>query len=245
MKIDLIFSAEQCKTELVKGKTAVIIDVLRASTVITTALSNGARGIAPFVAADEAISFREHHKANGEEQILLAGEHRCVKLPGFDLDNSPGLYTQDVVSGKIIAMVTTNGTVAIRNAREADRIYILCMLNLCAITRRLAENKRDVVFVCSGALGRFSLEDGICAGICIDRLCATINCALSDGARLLRDYYRIHQDDIIQVLHQVDHSKRLVDWGYAADLDACFTRDTINLIPEYRDELIMPVFPDS
>jgi 2-phosphosulfolactate phosphatase len=244
MKIDLIFSAEQCKTELVKGKTAVIIDVLRSSTVIATALFNGARGIAPFAAADEALSFRERHRANGDEQVLLAGEYRCVKLPGFDLDNSPGLYTRDVVSGKIIAMVTTNGTVAIRNAMEADRLYILCMLNLYAITRRLAEDGRDVVFVCSGALGRFSLEDGICAGICIDRLCATSDCVLGDGARLLQDYCHTHQDDIIQVLYQVDHSKRLVDWGFAGDLDACFALDTINLIPESRDSLIVPAFPN-
>jgi 2-phosphosulfolactate phosphatase len=243
MKIDLIFSAEQCKTELVKEKTAVIIDVLRTTTVITTALSNGARGIAPFTTVDEAISFRKH-QTDGDEQVLLAGEYRCVKHPGFDLDNSPKLYTRDVVSGKIIAMVTTNGTIAIHNAMEADRIYVLCMLNLQAITRRLAEDGRDVAFVSSGALGRFSLEDGICAGMCIDRLCATHDCVLSDGARLMQDYCHTHRDDILQVLHQVDHSKRLTGWGYADDLDTCFALDTINLIPEYRDNLIIPIFPN-
>ncbi|MDR1316507.1 MAG: 2-phosphosulfolactate phosphatase [Spirochaetales bacterium] len=238
MKLDAVFTAEQCREDLVKGKTAVIIDVLRSTTVITTALNNGALWIVPFAKAGEALAFRDEQKQKNPAEILLAGEYRCVKLPGFDLDNSPRLYDRKTVENKIIAMVTTNGTVSIMNARPADSLYILCMLNMEALARRLVQENRDTVFVCSGAIGRFSLEDGICAAVCIDRIHEKTGCGLTDAASLLWEFYRTRRENIQQVLYSVDHSQRLRDWGFGADLAPCFTLDTTPLVPVYESGLI-------
>jgi 2-phosphosulfolactate phosphatase len=236
MKLDAVFTARQCKEDLVKGKTAVVIDVLRSTTVITTALDNGARGIAPFAAAGDALAFREDQK--NERDVLLAGEYRCVKLPGFDLDNSPRLYDRKTVENKLIAMVTTNGTISLVNARSADAVYILCMLNMEAVSRRLARENRDILFICSGAIGRFSLEDGICAAICMDRILEKTECVLTDAAVLLWEFYRTRKPNIHHVLYGADHSKRLAGWGFGADLAPCFTLDTTQTIPVYENGLV-------
>jgi phosphosulfolactate phosphohydrolase-like enzyme len=112
------------------------------------------------------------------------------------------------------------------------------MLNMEAVSRRLARENRDVLFICSGAVGRFSLEDGICAALCMDRLIEKTECALTDAAVLLWEFYRTRKQNISQVLYGVDHSKRLVNWGFGDDLAPCFTLDTTQTVPVYEDGLI-------
>jgi 2-phosphosulfolactate phosphatase len=204
--------------------------------VITTALDNGARGIVPFARAEDALAFRDRRKTEGD--VLLAGEYRCVKLPGFDLDNSPRLYDRKTVEGKLIAMVTTNGTVSIVNAAPADAVYILCMPNRDAVSRLLVEENRDVVFVCSGAVGRFSLEDGICAALCMDRIIGKTECVLTDAASLLWEFYRTRRENILEVLYSVDHSRRLDAWGFGGDRAPCFALDTTRTVPVYEDGML-------
>ena len=73
MKIDVIISADYIDSEVLKGKIAVVIDMLRATSVITTALYNGAKKVIPVVSVEEAFEKAKELKSLGEE-VLLGGE---------------------------------------------------------------------------------------------------------------------------------------------------------------------------
>ncbi len=91
MKIDVIISADYIDSEALKGKIAVVIDMLRATSVITTALYNGAKKVIPVVSVEEAFEKAKELKSLGEE-VLLGGERKALKIDGFDFSNSPLEY---------------------------------------------------------------------------------------------------------------------------------------------------------
>ncbi|MDP7206643.1 MAG: 2-phosphosulfolactate phosphatase, partial [Pirellulaceae bacterium] len=65
------------------GATAVVIDVLRATTTISAALANGADAILPCLDLDQARQRAEQTRP----RPLLGGERQGLKIDGFDLGN--------------------------------------------------------------------------------------------------------------------------------------------------------------
>jgi 2-phosphosulfolactate phosphatase len=150
-----------------RGGVAVVVDVLRATTVMVYALANGCEAVIPCGEIDEAQAV-----AAGlpEGTALLGGERGGLPIPGFDLGNSPGDYTREVCEGKTLVMTTTNGTRAILASQEAERVYITSFANLKATTDELLVQflKKDhghpIHIVCAGTEGFISLEDSLLAG---------------------------------------------------------------------------------
>ena len=235
MNIDVVFTAQTCSKERVKGKNAVVIDVLRFTSVVAAAMANGAKGIVPFLSVEGA----EQYRKDSTEEILLGGERACNKIPGFDFGNSPLEYTPEAVEGKLIGITTTNGTVAIGNAAEATALYALSLLNLQAVVDRLLDGGEDVVIVCSGTLARFALEDGLCAGAAIARLMADTTCELSDSAYLLSTFYEQNKGTLKAVLSRSVHARRLLRLGYTEDLDYCCTVDKFDVVPVLSKGMLM------
>ena len=143
------------------GTTAVIIDLLRASTTITTALAAGADGVIPSATVDEARQLAEKFAAG---EVLLGGERGGTMIEGFDLDNSPTAYTPERVGGKPIVFTTTNGTAAIAASAAADRILVGCFANFNTLVDLVIRDGRPVRLICAGTGGEISAEDVICAG---------------------------------------------------------------------------------
>src|SRR4051812_2934497 len=110
MKLDVVFSPRELSASDVADRTVFVIDVLRATTTICAALHNGARAIVPVSDTEEATRLVT---VLGAADVLLAGERNTVRIPGFQLGNSPDEMTADVVKGKTIIMTTTNGTSAL------------------------------------------------------------------------------------------------------------------------------------
>lgn len=167
----------------VSGKTAVIIDVLRASSTIVTALDHGAAAVIP--CADPAEAGRLKASLAGTP-VLLGGERGGVRIDGFDLGNSPAEYTREVVAGRKIVFTTTNGTRALLKCRDAHRIVIGCWLNLASLAHWLAHTVTDVHLVCAGTDGIVSGEDVLAAGAFVRQL-TTIHGAelsLNDSAAI-------------------------------------------------------------
>ena len=79
-----------------RGGIAVVIDVLRASTTMVTALANGARSVIP---CRDVESARQIAAGYPPGEVLLGGERRGVRIEGFHLDNSPAAYSLDRVLG--------------------------------------------------------------------------------------------------------------------------------------------------
>ncbi len=155
-----------------KGGVAVVVDVLRATTVMVHALTSGCEAVIPCLEIDDA---RRAAASLPPGTAILGGERGGLPIEGFDLGNSPGDYTPEVCQGKTLVMTTTNGTKAILASLEAERVLIGAFGNLGPLIRQLSVNLISddglpVHIVCSGTEGFISLEDSLLAGALVDGL---------------------------------------------------------------------------
>ncbi|KRQ86709.1 putative 2-phosphosulfolactate phosphatase [Caloramator mitchellensis] len=220
-------SVDEVNKSSLVDKNVVVIDALRATSVIVTAVNNGAVVI-PILEIEEALK----HKDKG---YLLGGERRGLKIEGFDLGNSPFEYKREIVEGRKIIFTTTNGTRAIYKAFDANNIYIASMLNGKATARKVVEENKDTVIICAGTYGRLSLDDFICAGKVIYEMNYLMECRLDDSSTAAYLAYRDYKDKILEYVKNAKHYKYLISIGCAEDIRYCFTEDIIDVVPCYRD----------
>lgn len=225
MKIDLIIASGIKTNREFHGKTVVVIDVLRATSSIITALANGCLDLLPVAEpVDAAFICRQIG-----ENCLAGGERNGLKIPGFDLGNSPLEYTPEKVSGKRVVLCTTNGTKALKEAESAAEILIGAFLNIGKIISYL-KNKKEIVLFCAGKNGEPGLEDLLCAGLIIERLIAEgIEVELTDAAYLGLIVYRqliSTSGDLTEAVYQAKHAQYLASIGFAADISYCVQVDT-------------------
>jgi 2-phosphosulfolactate phosphatase len=231
MKIDIHYSSQHLDDLYFTGKTSVVIDVLRATTVIVSALKNGAREIIPVNTVDFAM------KVSGNAfggQTILGGERNTKKVEGFNLGNSPLEYTTEIVAGKSIILYTTNGSKAIVKAKFSENLFICCFHNLPFIANHLIALNKDVEVICAGTNGNFNLEDAICAG----RLLSEIwkineNIEISDCGRASLVLNKSFGKNIVKMLKETEHGKLLIENGFAEDIKECAQYGITDLIPYY------------
>ena len=231
MRIDVAPTADAVVPGDLAGVTALVIDVLRASTTIITALSNGCDAIVPVADPQEARR-RAGDARNGG--TLVAGERQGEPIPGFDLSNSPVEFQSPHVRGKTVYFTTSNGTRALLAARAAEASGSAALVNVTAAAAWAVQGGRDVTIVCSGSHGRHSLEDWTCGGLAIDRIIAAMpGAVLSEAARDALATGRRYGADIGRLKHDAPWARRLIAAGRAADVDACLRLDTTELVPRY------------
>jgi 2-phosphosulfolactate phosphatase len=149
------------------GGIAVVVDVLRATTVIVEALASGCKAVVPCAEIEQAKAVAASLQAGS---VLLAGERQGLPIPGFDLGNSPGEFVPEVCRGRTLVMTTTNGTRAILASRNAKRVYIAGFTNLRATSDEISvqflkkDHGHSVHIICAGTDGHISLEDSLLAG---------------------------------------------------------------------------------
>ncbi|MEW8994127.1 2-phosphosulfolactate phosphatase family protein [Clostridium sp.] len=232
MNIDVVISAQHIKPEKFKDRIVVVIDVLRATSVMVTALNNGCDKIIPVKEIEEAV----HIASKDRNNYLLGGERGGVRIENFDFSNSPLDYTQDIVKGKSLIMTTTNGTRAIKNSEEAEKIFIGALINGRVVAEKLAKLNKDVTFVNAGTDGEFSMDDFITSGYIINCLRDIMKnqCTLTDIAKT-SEYVYINNPSIISFVKDALHYKRMKDLKYHEDLRYCLSKDLVNIVPEYKD----------
>ncbi|MEM1658920.1 MAG: 2-phosphosulfolactate phosphatase [Candidatus Jordarchaeales archaeon] len=167
MIVRLAFGAEGALRAALKGHILVVVDTLRASTTVTTILENGGVGVVPALTIEEAVGkARELLRTRGVG-VLLAGERRGLKIPGFDFGNSPLEFTRDVVEGKIVVLTTTNFTQAVCQAVGAPAVFAGCLRNASAVAEaagsEATKTGRKLTVVHVGRRGEFSPEDYVTA----------------------------------------------------------------------------------
>jgi 2-phosphosulfolactate phosphatase len=231
MKINVHFSNLFIDELYFTGKTSVVIDVLRASTVVVTALSNGARDIVPVNTFDFAMKI-SGNTAPG--QTILGGERNTKMIEGFNLGNSPLDYLPEAIAGKTIVHYTTNGSKAIIKAKFSANLFVCCFNNLPAVANHLIALGQDVEISCAGSNGGFNLEDSICAG----RLIGEINnlddtIEPSDSAKACVSLNKSMGKNILRMLKSTEHGKLLIENGFTEDLKICAQFGTTDLIPYY------------
>ena len=237
MRIDLHFTPHQTDELALREKTVVVIDVLRASTTIVTALSNGAREIIPVATVESAV------KISGNlfgDVILLGGERNGRMIDGFNLGNSPAEYTPERVRGKAIIFSTTNGSQAIVKARYARELFVCGFVNMETVAEALRSAPRDFTIVCAGNDGVLSMEDSVCAGMLVSRVAAPgkLEADLSDGALVARTLYRTFGRGILKMMKSSDHGRHLLEIGFGDDLKICSGIDTLPVLPLLEGNVI-------
>ena len=217
------------------GCTAVVIDVLRASTTITTALAAGASAVLPCLDVAEA-----RRRAAERPGSLLGGERGGRRIEGFDLGNSPAEYTAQRVADRTIVFTTTNGTKALMRCTHATHVLVGCLANCGAVCQAVASDDR-VDLICAGTDGAVSLEDAVAAGAMASRLLAQNNTwRLNDAALLCHEAWASRVGEppdrgrVVAMLKDSRGGKNLIEIGMEDDLPRAAELDRYRVVPVLR-----------
>lgn len=206
---------------------AVVIDVLRATTSIVVAFQHGCRSILPVASAAEARSARA-----ASPGAVLAGEEGGLRVPGFDLGNSPREFTRQVVAGRDVILTTSNGTKTLRAIAGGRTVAIGAFRNRSTVAGWLVGRGADSLIVCSGYEGGFSLEDAVCAGAIVDRAAQlATGLVLGDGARASQVLWERCGSDLVRLFRETDWGRRILALGFEADLAVCAELDATDVVP--------------
>jgi 2-phosphosulfolactate phosphatase len=232
MKINVLFSPSVVDELYFSEKTVVVIDILRATTTIITALENGAKEIVPVNSI--AFAMKASNSIFGG-QTLIGGERNTKKIDGFNLGNSPLEYTESNVAAKSIILFTTNGSKAIVKTKYSKSTLISAFSNVRSIAEYLiGQNESSVEIVCSGSNGFFCIEDTVCAGLIIQEIQKLAeHVELSDGSAAALSLALSVGTDIYKMMAASDHGKTLLKNGFDEDIKFCSRLNTSKLIPEY------------
>jgi 2-phosphosulfolactate phosphatase len=240
MTLDVAFSPLELTPADVAGRTVVVIDVLRATTTICTALAAGAREVVVTAGVDEAIRLAQ---TLDPASTLLAGERNAIRIAGFQLGNSPGEMTPDVVRDRTLVMTTTNGTAALLAAAGAREVIVAAAVNLNAASERARAAfaaDRNVMIICAGREHGFGLDDAYVAG----RIAVAIlggrrhRKGLNDAALVAVDLVIRYGDRVERVLGLSRAGRELTALGFRADIEAAARVDACPVVPIYHDRRV-------
>jgi len=228
MKIEVFFSPASVDELGMRGRNVVIIDVLRASTTICTALRNGAREVIPTADIENATKISANLSSDSR---LLGGERQGKKIDGFDLGNSPLEYTPEKVGGKTIVFTTTNGAGAIYKCRYASMAVVGSFANTSAVVQTILDIGGTWTILCSGRQGAFSIEDATCAGEIVSKVNAVTKVETDDAGLTSVILYNKFKKTILGMMKQSTHGKYLISIGFEDDLKFCAEIDSIPVLP--------------
>ena len=225
--------------EPLDGSTVVVVDVLRATTTIVSALSNGAKEVLPQPSIEAA---RTAHQSIGKNSVM-GGERQGKIVDGFHHGNSPLEYTSEAILGRILILATTNGTVAMEACRSADRVLIGAMVNVDAVAEVVYDIPR-VCVMCSGTDRIITSEDVCFAGLLLERMLARRAAKnlsapfLTDAANIALDHWRTVDREVATGKPLVEFFKtarggiNLVRIGHEADVEFASRIDSFDTVPE-------------
>ncbi|MBL6724963.1 MAG: 2-phosphosulfolactate phosphatase [Rubripirellula sp.] len=232
--VDNVLSVQRVQCDL-----AVVIDVLRATSVIVTALNSGAKQVTTCGTVDEA----RHFASKSPGRSLLCGERNCKKIDGFDLGNSPLEYVPEIISGAEIFLTTTNGTRAIESMSEVPSVAIASFLNLSSVVEKVLAYK-TVCIVCAGTNDQVTLEDVLLAGALVSRVrLSTDLIQVDDASELAATLWQSRVESglaekkvsesslLVECLRDTYGGRNLSRLGFFEDLSVCGQIDSLSGVP--------------
>lgn len=222
----------------VRNTIVVIIDVLRATSTIATALFNGAKCIIPVDNVPRCIEWGK------QIECVTAGERDGRIAEGLEFGNSPFEYPKEFIAGKTLVLTTTNGTKLLHMALEkgATRIVTGSFPNLSAVCDYLIKQKMNVILGCAAWKDKINLEDTLFAGAVISMVKEhfSINC---DSSQIAETAYLAAKHDLFEFLKEknASHYHRLSGYGLEKDIRYCLTADIANVLPFYEDGKLVVV----
>ncbi len=242
IKLHLEFIGRRGSLRAAKRKDiTIVVDVLRSSSTIITALANGAKGVIPVKTLREARQLFKEHSGS-----LLAGEENMIRPHGFHMGNSPSEFTSDKVKGRLIVLVTTDGTKAIRLASMGARAVLVgALLNASSVAQagyNLAlKMNANITLVAAGRKGKFALEDSLGAGLIIGRFPRRMIDSADDQALWAWYSMRQAEKNLRGIINQSEHAKRLKSSGFSKDVEFCSKVDVSNIVPVLKNSTLIPL----
>lgn len=231
MKIEVSLSpALYSYRTITEGHVTVAIDLLRATTAVCAAFQAGCREVVPL----DSLEALDYYRDKGYK---VAAERGGKKLPGSEYGNSPTEYMGLDMSGVRMAYSTTNGTVSILRAADAEMTLVGSFANLGALCKRLLEEQRDTVLLCSGWQNDFCIEDTLVAGAIIESL---DDCAVpyGDAAQMAMSMWQMAKENPYDYCQRCTHVHRLEGFGAEADIRFAFVKDTCPVVPILKDGVL-------
>jgi 2-phosphosulfolactate phosphatase len=227
-KLTILHSPEQWRAippDVLRGSAAAVIDVIRATSTITTALAQGAAAVLPVAAVEDAFAWKAQNP-----KAILAGERGGVPLEGFDLGNSPEDFLRKRVNNRLLILTTTNGTQALAACTGARAVVTACLLNLDAVAAKLQELGPPWLVVCAGCNGFFGVDDAIVAG------------ALAEA--LEQDHAFVHlwrsvKRDLAATLLASEAGRELARVGLAKDVAYCAEVSKLSVVPMLGEDGVL------
>lgn len=210
----------------------VIIDVLRATSTIATALYNGAKSVIPVAGVADCI------RIGNQIDCITAGERDGRIAEGLAYGNSPFEYPREFVSGKTLVLTTTNGTRLLHMAHDKNAKAIITgsFPNISAVCDFLLAQNQNVILGCAAWKNRVNIEDSIFAGAVINRIGKhfSINC---DSSQMAATMYNDAKEDLFEFMKikNASHYQRLTGYGLEKDIRYCLTADVANITVVYED----------
>ena len=220
----------------VRDCVVVVIDILRATSTISTALFNGAKAIIPVDSVEKCI------RLGKSMECITAGERDGQVAEGLQYGNSSFEYPREFIQGKILVLTTTNGTKLLHMAlaKGATEIITGSFLNLSAVCDHLVQLKRNVILACAGWKDKVNIEDTLFAGAVVSRIGAqfTVNC---DASKMAETLYGVANEDMYEFMKErnASHYQRLTGFGLERDIRHCLTPDLANVLPYYINERLV------
>ena len=221
------FSPQMLPLYQVEDKMVVVVDILRATSSMVTALAYDVASITPVPTLADCRVLKD-------QGFITAGERGGQKVDGFDLGNSPFEFMDHTLNGKDLAFTTTNGSQAILSVASAKGIVLGSFLNLSATADYLLQQNHSVLILCAGWKGKFNIEDTLYAGALTNLLLNQYT--FDDDATLAATtLYKCAADDLLGFLNQGSHAQRLAGFLNHRDLEYCVQRDKFQLNAVYRE----------
>ena len=230
--IEVCLSPKLFDNYSVENKIVVVVDILRATTIITTMIENGVEKIIPVKTLDEAKELKE-------KGFLVAAERDGKKVDFADFDNSPYTFIPEKIGGKTLVYSTTNGTNTINLAKKAESVILTSFLNLTAVSKYLINQNKDILILCSGWQGDYCTEDSLFAGALSEKLLQNDFTSNNDSVNSSIDLWKLAKEDLPEYIKKIFQYKRLVNLGLKDIIDYCFKMDVSKAIPILQDDYIV------
>ena len=217
-----------------RKSVVVVVDVLRATSAICTALELGVESIMPVSTIEDALDYKDN------DNYIIAAERNGKIVRGFDLGNSPTEYYNYYLKGKKMVLTTTNGTKAINIAKKDHFVVTGSFLNLKALTSFLVEMDKGIIILCAGWKNDYCLEDTLFAGALTKELIKNNKfCSYNDSTASSLMLYQKAKDNLFDFLKDSQHRKRLAHLGIENDIRYCLELNKSEVIPILKDNVLI------
>jgi 2-phosphosulfolactate phosphatase len=243
--LQLDWGLDGVRFALKNGDIVVIVDTLRFSTAVTTAIANG---FTIYPVADQ-VEGKSVATSMGAEMSGRPGKDKYTISPHSYMKVLPG-------DNRRVVLYSPNGAACAALAGADDLVYIGCFLNARAVGRLMAEmaheKRRNITVVAAGeqraintgarivydkeaAYPVFAVEDYLASGAII----SSTELGKNTEARLCQLTYECVQDQIEDLLFGSFSGKYLVGNGLAADITHAARLDLYDVVPIVRQGWIV------